>query len=56
MPASLQRDIRQAVPNMLFEQYDIVHIRLLSFVLQDEEIASVLRNVQPAQSVFPCIR
>ncbi|KAF2962934.1 hypothetical protein GQX73_g10636 [Xylaria multiplex] len=41
----MQWDIKQAVPAALLEKYDIVHIRLLSFVLQDDEIPSVLQNV-----------
>ncbi|KAL4747552.1 hypothetical protein BDW72DRAFT_182562 [Aspergillus terricola var. indicus] len=38
-------DIRADVPDTLRGVYDIVHIRLLSFVLQDDEIERVARNV-----------
>ncbi|KAH9893813.1 S-adenosyl-L-methionine-dependent methyltransferase [Xylariomycetidae sp. FL2044] len=38
-------DIRQPVPEDLVEAYDIVHIRLLAFVLQDHEVPQVLDNV-----------
>lgn len=38
-------DIRETVPEDLVEAYDVVHIRLLSFVLHNEEIPHILQNV-----------
>lgn len=51
-PASLppnvtlqQWDIKTPVPAALVGQYDIVHVRNFAFVLQDQDIPHVLRNV-----------
>ncbi|KAI1819537.1 S-adenosyl-L-methionine-dependent methyltransferase [Xylaria intraflava] len=38
-------DIKQAVPETLVGKYDVVHIRLLSLVLRDDEVALALENV-----------
>ncbi|KAH8163676.1 hypothetical protein CIB48_g4565 [Xylaria polymorpha] len=38
-------DIRDDVPEALLGHYDIVHIRLLSFVLRDEEVPGILEKV-----------
>ncbi|KAI0553288.1 S-adenosyl-L-methionine-dependent methyltransferase [Xylaria curta] len=38
-------DIKQAVPESLVGKYDVVHVRLLSFVLRDDEVPSVLQNL-----------
>ncbi|KAI1203573.1 S-adenosyl-L-methionine-dependent methyltransferase [Nemania serpens] len=38
-------DIREAVPETFVEKWDVVHVRLLSFVLRDDEIPSVLQNL-----------
>ncbi|KAI0419308.1 S-adenosyl-L-methionine-dependent methyltransferase [Xylaria grammica] len=38
-------DVKQAVPEDLVEKYDVVHVRLLIFVLRDDEIPVVLQNI-----------
>ncbi|KAI0204004.1 hypothetical protein F4808DRAFT_416593 [Astrocystis sublimbata] len=45
-------DVKQAVPEDLVEKYDIVHIRLLAFVLRDDDIPVVLQNVTKLISKF----
>ncbi|KAI0387987.1 S-adenosyl-L-methionine-dependent methyltransferase [Hypomontagnella monticulosa] len=39
-----QWDIKQAVPDDLVEKYDAVHVRLLMFVLHDDEILGILQK------------
>ena len=38
-------DIKQSPPEDLVGQYDIVHIRLLIFVLLDDDIPKILQNL-----------
>lgn len=40
-----QWDIKSPVPAALVGQYDVVHARNFAFVLQDQEIPGVLRNL-----------
>ncbi|KAI1287224.1 S-adenosyl-L-methionine-dependent methyltransferase [Xylaria venustula] len=38
-------DVREDVPEEMLARYDIVHIRLLSFVLRDDEVPRILEKV-----------
>ncbi|KAI1321364.1 S-adenosyl-L-methionine-dependent methyltransferase [Xylariaceae sp. FL0255] len=38
-------DVKEPVPNEFIEKYDIVHLRLFGFVLRDDEVSPVLKNV-----------
>jgi hypothetical protein len=38
-------DMRHPVPGDLIEKYDVVHVRLMAFVLHDEELPSILENI-----------
>ncbi|KAI0107713.1 S-adenosyl-L-methionine-dependent methyltransferase [Nemania sp. FL0031] len=38
-------DIKEAVPQDLVEKYDVVHVRLLIFVLHNDEVPVVLQNL-----------
>lgn len=49
-------DIREEVPDDLVEKYDVVHLRLLSFVLRDEEIPHILQNITKLISQYPQLR
>ena len=51
-----QLDAFKDVPEHLVEQYDVLHVRLMMFVIKDNDIASVLRNLMRMLSTLltPC--